>query len=124
MTTPMPTQEWLYRAKLVRVVDGDTIDVWIDAGFHGYRRERLRLLGVNAPEMHGASKTAGDAAKAYVDGWLLGLPGDWPLIVQTEKSDVFGRFLAQCWRVMDGANLSDDLLSSGNAVPFLPHGGA
>jgi micrococcal nuclease len=113
----IPEQAWVYRAKAVYIVDGDTVDVWIDAGFHGYRRERLRLLGVNAPEMHGASKAYGVAARLYVGDWLNQV-GDWPLIVQTERSDVFGRFLATVWRVSDGACLNDDLLASGKAVPF------
>ena len=58
----MPAQIWVYRARLVKVIDGDTIDVYLDAGFHGYREERLRLLGVNAPEVHGSTKTAGSVS--------------------------------------------------------------
>lgn len=35
---------WAYRARPVRVIDGDTIEVTVDAGFANYRTERLRLL--------------------------------------------------------------------------------
>ena len=42
---------WDYRAKLKRIVDGDTLEVIIDVGFHGTQTEQLRLLGVNTPEM-------------------------------------------------------------------------
>jgi micrococcal nuclease len=118
--TMIPDQIWIYRAKLERVVDGDTLIVTLDQGLHTYRVERLRLLGVNAPEVHGATKAAGQAATAYTLFWLSqGRALDpWPLTVQTYRTDAFGRYLAQVWRIVDGANLSDDLLSSGNAVPF------
>jgi micrococcal nuclease len=117
----MPVSLWTYRAKLVRVIDGDTIDLQIDQGFRSYRMERARLLGLNCPEVHGATRAAGDAATAFVIGWLrVGSALDpWPLILQTEKSDVFGRYLATVFRVIDGACLNDDLLASGHAVPYV-----
>lgn len=116
----MPGQLWVFRARPVRAVDGDTIDVIIDAGFRSTRTERLRLLGVNTPELHGASRAAGLAAKAYVEAWLAAAGGAaWPLVLRTEKSDEFGRYLGRVWRASDGACLNDDLLSSGHAVPFM-----
>lgn len=120
----MPPQLWVFRARVTRVIDGDTVDATVDAAFHSSRIERLRLLGVNAPERKLETRAAGDAAKQFVEDWLVaaglgvGPGGDWPLIIQTEKTDVFGRYLANIWRVVDGANLSDDLLTSGNAVVF------
>ena len=41
---------YVYRAKLVRCVDGDTIDVEIDLGFYLRANVRCRLTGVNTPE--------------------------------------------------------------------------
>ena len=41
---------YTYKAKLVRCVDGDTMDVDVDLGFHLTARIRCRLLGVNTPE--------------------------------------------------------------------------
>jgi micrococcal nuclease len=118
--TMIPEQTWVYRAKCTRTIDGDTLDVELDQGLHTYRVERLRLLGVNAPEVHGATKAAGDAAMAYVREWLAVAGTDpWPLVVQTYRTDSFGRYLGAVWRIVDGANLSDDLLNSGNAVPFM-----
>lgn len=116
----MPETPWVYRAKIVRAVDGDTIDVVIDAGFRATRTERLRLVGLNCPEVHGATKAAGDAAKAFTQAWLTEAgTTDWPLILRTEKSDAFGRYLARCWRVSDGACLNADLIANGMAVPFM-----
>lgn len=53
-----------YRADTRRVVDGDTVDVDIDLGFNVWlRNERLRLYGIDTPELKGANKAAGLAAK-------------------------------------------------------------
>jgi micrococcal nuclease len=41
--------QYIYQATLERVVDGDTVDVVIDLGFSTFRRERIRLYGVDAP---------------------------------------------------------------------------
>lgn len=118
--TAMPPQLWVYRSRVVRVVDGDTVDIEIDAGFRSHRIERIRLLGVNAPEVKGISRLDGDAATAYVRAWLSsdGSPDAWPLRIQTEKSDSFGRYLGRLWRISDGRELNADLLDSGHAVPF------
>lgn len=117
---------WIFPARCVNVVDGDTIDVVIDTGFHCTRTERLRLLGVNAPELHGVTRVEGLAAKVFVqatvDGWQTAPAGVWPLMVRTRKTDVFGRYLAQVWPAAAGSTADPDLsallLASGNAVPF------
>ena len=56
-----------YKAKLIRVVDGDTVDALIDCGFSTFRKERIRLYGINAPESRTRDKKEkkrGLAAKA------------------------------------------------------------
>jgi micrococcal nuclease len=85
---------YIYKAELIRVVDGDTVDLIIDLGFDTQRKERFRLYGVDAPEMNTAE---GKEAKA----WLIGILGPYGAIyVQTlqhntkAKRDKYGRFLA------------------------------
>lgn len=58
---------WAYRAKVERVIDGDTLDVTVDAGFANYRTERLRLLGVNTPERKGATRRG----SSWWTGWSM-----------------------------------------------------
>ena len=41
---------YTYHAEVLRVVDGDTVDVLIDVGFSTFRKERVRLYGINTPE--------------------------------------------------------------------------
>ena len=115
----MPAQVYVYQARLERVIDGDTLDVTLSMGLHAYRVERLRLLSVDCPEVHGPTRVAGLAATAYTTAWLEAAgPEPWPLIVQTYKSDDFGRFLGTVWRISDGACLNLSLLDSGHAVAY------
>ena len=56
-----------YKAKLTRVVDGDTVDAVIDCGFNTFKKERVRLYGINTPECRTRDKeekAKGLAAKA------------------------------------------------------------
>jgi micrococcal nuclease len=85
---------YIYKAELIRVVDGDTVELIIDLGFDTSRKERFRLYGIDAPEMNTA---AGKEAKQ----WLIGVLGPYGAIyvetIQLEtkaKRDKYGRFLA------------------------------
>ena len=58
-----------YRAKVIRVVDGDTLDAMIDLGFNTWVKKRVRLSGIDAYESRTrdkVEKTKGLAAKARV----------------------------------------------------------
>jgi len=58
---------WTYRAHCYHVVDGDTFDVAVDLGFMVYHKIRIRLRGVDTPEIYGAHPTPeGKAASDYV----------------------------------------------------------
>jgi len=112
------------RFRVLRVIDGDTIVAGsIDLGYHVATMPGIefRLLRCDTPETNrAASKTAGYSAKAFTVKWVTdhALHDDdgW-LFARSEKTDVFGRYLAEV-SCGAGHNLSDDLLSSGHAVPF------
>lgn len=117
-------EPYTYLGRAVRVVDGDTIDVEMSLGFHLRALMRLRLLGVDCPERQGATREAGALASLYTATWVAETDpahADWPLLVTTHKSDVFGRFLARVERCSDGRCLNDDLVADGHAVPFDGH---
>jgi micrococcal nuclease len=85
---------YIYKAELIRVVDGDTVDLIIDLGFDTSRKERFRLYGVDAPEMN---TLAGKAAKAWLWEALQPLESIYVQTIQLEtkaKRDKYGRFLA------------------------------
>ena len=52
---------YLYRCKLGRVIDGDTVDVNIDLGFKTWAYKRIRLIGINTAELRGGT----DETKAH-----------------------------------------------------------
>lgn len=56
-----------YRATVVRVIDGDTIDVDIDLGFYTVlHKQRIRLHGIDAPEVRGSQRFDGLVSKAWL----------------------------------------------------------
>jgi len=119
--TAMPTEIFVYRARAVRVVDGDTCDLTVDVGFHMTTTQRFRLLGINTPELHSkdlAERERAVAATQALTGMLTAATGEWPLLVRTQKSDSFGRWLAEIWVEATGTNINTSLLLQGHAVPF------
>jgi micrococcal nuclease len=101
---------WHYRARPIRVIDGDTIEAVIDLGFGTTRRERIRVLDVDTPELRSSDpieRIRGQEAKAYTEAWLAS-DEEWPLNIHTSKGDSFGRWLAEITR-QDGRSLGQDL---------------
>jgi micrococcal nuclease len=84
-----------YKAKVDRVVDGDTIDCTIDLGFHTWKKIRVRLEGINTPESRTrdlAEKELGLAAKARLEE-ILELNNN-ECVLQVSGLGKFGRALA------------------------------
>lgn len=82
-----------YKAQARQVIDADTIDVLIDLGFGVHTMQRLRLYGIDAPEM---KTEAGKIAKEYVKSVLLGADASMFVYVRTfkDRKDKYGRKLA------------------------------
>ena len=82
-----------YKAQVKAVIDADTIDVLIDLGFGVHTMQRLRLYGIDAPEM---KTEAGKIAKEYVKSVLLGADASMFVYVRTlkDKKYKYGRKLA------------------------------
>ena len=89
---------YIYKAELIRVVDGDTVDLIVDLGFDTSRRERFRLYGIDAPEMR---TKEGKAAKAWLEDAIRPPEAIYVQTIQLEtkaKRDKYGRFLAVLYR--------------------------
>ena len=72
-----------YDAKLLRVVDGDTVDAMIDLGFDVWVKKRIRLYKINAPESRtrdAEEKIRGLAAKARLQELLEASEGKFKLL--------------------------------------------
>jgi micrococcal nuclease len=98
-----------------RVVDGDTIDVVI-----GRRHERVRLLGIDTPEIHvehGPPECFGPEAAAHTSS-LLPAGTEVRLERDVVGRDHYGRLLAQVYRLPDGLLVNEELLRNGFARPL------
>ena len=111
-----------YKAKLVRVVDGDTVDAMIDCGFSTFKKERIRLYGIDAPESRTrdkAEKKRGLAAKARLKEMIK--EGQNEFIVETfiDKKGKYGRLLGEIFRDVDSERSYNDMLvSEGHAIEY------
>ena len=110
-TRPTFADRYVYAARCVQVIDGDTLDLDIDLGFHVTIRQRVRLRGIDAPELWGKDKDRAVAARTEVTIWTDGVE----LLIRTEldETDKYGRMLADVWG--NGLNLSDYLVERGLA---------
>jgi endonuclease YncB( thermonuclease family) len=84
----------IYQAQIVEVIDGDTFDLMIDLGFNTFTKQRMRLYGIDAPEMR--TKAGKDLRVSMVTKHLFS-----HVIVQSVEApkskqfrDKYGRFLA------------------------------
>lgn len=111
----MNAREWdrahlyQYRARLLRVIDGDTALLLVDCGFYGRHETRVRLFGIRAPELHAAG---GLEAKQRLERALSqATTGEWPLrLISTQRERIvaeqttFERYVGWIWiETPDGA---------------------
>ena len=111
-----------YRTKVVRVVDGDTVDVDIDLGFGVWlRKARVRLYGVDTPESRTRDKEEkkyGLAAKAFLKKSL----GTNPILKTTKDGKgKFGRILGEFLVEHPEAtiNINELLIDNHHAVRYM-----
>ena len=113
---------YTYAATVDRVIDGDTLLVIIEAGFRIIVRDRLRLRGIDCPEV---GTPEGDRAKRFVEKLL---PAGAAIVLKSHKdrTDQHGRFVVDVFYkqgcedpaaiIQDGTYLNQELLDKGYAV--------
>lgn len=111
---------YTYKAKLIRIIDGDTIDAEIDLGFDTIVRKRIRLYGINTPETRTKNlqeKEQGFAAKQRLTELL-----SREFVVETilNKRGKYGRVLGIVYTLNDNGkqNVNDMLVEEGFAVRY------
>lgn len=112
-----------YNFRLDRVVDGDTIDAFVDLGFGIWTKQRFRLWGIDTPEIRSRDKeekAAGFRAKDRLEELLT---ENEDIMVQTSKEKgKFGRYLAKLFIMGNTTRcINKILVSEGHAVEY--HGG-
>jgi micrococcal nuclease len=108
-----------------RVLDGDTIDVTIDLGFDLYKKERVRVAGVDTPEKRTRDleeKELGKDATNWLKEKLEGtLAGDDELSVRTELvggTGKYGRLLGWLYIGDDNVSLNEQMIEEGYAWEY------
>lgn len=108
-----------YRCKILRVVDGDTVDVDIDLGFGVWlHKERVRIMGIDTPESRTrdlVEKQFGLAAKEYVK-YLMPAGSTQIISTQKDKTGKFGRILGDF--EIDGVMFTQIMIDNHHAVAY------
>ena len=113
---------YTYAAKIISVYDGDTVTATVDLGFTVSVRIKVRLYGINTPEIRTkdpSEKKAGYAARDFVRDRIL----DKTVQIRTHSKGKYGRWVATIWEIQDGVvsskSINDELLELGMAVPYM-----
>ena len=110
-----------YSAEVLRVVDGDTVDVLIDCGFSTFRKERVRLHGIDAPESRTRDKeekVRGLAAKARLQELIKNTSKKVTIKTELDKKGKYGRILGVIWDKEKKKNFNKMLVSEGHAKKY------
>lgn len=105
-------------SRVLRVVDGDTVDLEIDLGFHLKASYRFRILGIDTPEKGELNfLEATEFTKKWLEAHVVA--GN-KLQVLTQKGDSFGRWLADVFVLSkEGSDgLRQSLIKAGLAVEY------
>ena len=123
-----PSRKSCYNFRVVKidkVVDGDTIDVTIDLGFDLYKKERVRIAGVDTPEKRTRDleeKALGlDATYWMKDKLTETIKGDEELIIRTELkggTGKYGRLLGWLYVGDDTVSLNEQMITEGYAWSY------
>ena len=107
-----------YNCKVLRVLDGDTLDVDIDLGFSiTLRKQRIRMYGIDTPESRTRDKeekVRGLLSKDFLKGFC---PVDGTIVLISHGKGKFGRILGEIF-TDDGLCINDHMIHEGYAVRY------
>jgi micrococcal nuclease len=108
-----------YRIKeILKVIDGDTVEVLVDLGFSVYHKTRVRLIGIDTPEIRTKDqeeKERGLEALDFIVDYFRMMEHE-EKVLESEKLDGFGRSLGRI--IVGGVDIGEELLNSGHAKPY------
>ena len=126
MTPPSRKSCYNFRVtKINKVLDGDTIDVTIDLGFDLYKKERVRIAGVDTPEKRTRDKEE-KALGIDATNWLKEkltntINGDDELTIRTELVGgvgKYGRLLGWLYIGDSNVSLNEKMIHEGYAWEY------
>lgn len=119
------SERFWYGATVLKVIDGDTVELMVDLGFNVHHKIRVRLFGINTPESRTKDlkeKELGLQAKQFTTDWFTN--HKW-VFVNTipDKNDKYGRVLARIFssdKIDDPSTacLNTDIIQAGLAREY------
>ena len=103
-----------YKAKIIDVYDGDTVTAVVDLGFLHFQEMKLRLYGIDTPELRGEEREQGIIVRDILREMIL----DKEVVINSykDKQGKYGRYLATI--LLDDVNINQWLLDEGHAVVY------
>ena len=108
-----------YSAEVTRVVDGDTVDAFVDLGFDMHSKQRVRLYGINTPEVRTRDKVekkAGLAAMARLQEMLRETRNKCVIKTRLDRKGKYGRVLGVLY--VNDCDLNAKLIKEGHAKRY------
>ena len=108
----MKSNTYFYKAKILNVYDADTVTALVDLGFGISTKMKIRLHGIDAPELRGEERPEGLAARNY----LRGMIDDREVVIETikDKTGKYGRYLGIIY--FNDQNINNLLVETQHAI--------
>lgn len=111
--------EYVFESSLYSAYDGDTLTLTDDLGHNITFKSKVRLKGLDTPELRGGTPITKEAAKVvrdYVRQWCVGEGFNLVSVSLKDDKDKYGRYLIELYK--DGALLNHHLIEIGFARPY------
>lgn len=108
---------YTYNATVLRVLDGDTVQLNIDLGFRMYFKANCRLNGLNTKELNSkdeADRELANKAKQYLEALT---PVNKSVRIESKSLDKYGRPLIELY--VDDLHVNESLLKEGLAISYI-----
>lgn len=108
-------EDYVRKGEIIRVIDGDTVEVRVELGCDIGITMKARMAGINAPEVR---SPAGKQSKAWLSHHLQ--PG-LPVMIKTTKGDEkekYGRYLVTVFDAAGKINYNEVSVADGFSVPY------
>jgi micrococcal nuclease len=112
---------YTYKAKLIRIIDGDTVDAEIDLGFGVFVKQRIRLYGIATPDAHSADAETKQQSASAKQRLTEIMTREFKVLTILNKRGKLGRTLGMIY-VLDENNeqicVNDQMVADGHAVAY------
>jgi micrococcal nuclease len=107
---------YTYKATIVDVYDGDTVTAVVDLGFRINFTIKIRLAGIDTPEIRGTERHQGLISKQRLEELILNK--EVILHTQKDRQEKFGRWLGVIYLPNSNVSINEQLLKEGLADPY------